>query len=1374
MKVTRRTGSLVIVLVIFAAIVLGTALAAIAIDKSEIPMLQQHAAAAAVTADGYTHGSNIGRTLSGTSTSVNNASAFVTALTGNNSINLQANIELSPDQVKQIWNTTYSGTLYGNGHTITVSFPSTGNAASVTTSTHKSAYGGLVGTLSGKIYDLNFVHTGGQLNVQMSGNNSGFAGGMVGSLNGGTIENVRVELSAANGGRVGFAKESSGSGWGNINYYVAAGAMAGRIYSGTVKNVTVVNNAWIEAGVYSSNTTINDENKVPGHVGNIAGIIGPVQEESWSGSVTMDNIVIEGNDTSVADATLKGQWTTNLGAVTTSLNITVTNFYNNFRNNFNSENNGFSETFANAAASPTLSVTNLYKSANATSVSSSANISGNNTVTIPSNADYSIYFDPKADEVANSLVVVKSGVTGGANYRATITGASNNSYSDGYYAFNSTGDTVVFRNLPTAASNWSSGGNFTCTITTTRTEIQVPTYDELTKWEHGYVSADTTTSGTAAISTGTQFENIFSPTGSLNQSGTYYLTDDIAITGFTGKTFGGTLDGNGHTIYIAATNTGMTGQYIGGLVGTLSGTIKNVRVVITTSFTVRTDYDGERAFGLVAGNIKGSGKIENVNVVLQNGVTVTTVGGNTSALGGVSGYMESGTITKTTVQMDGILNVQGTWSFVAGIVGRLKGSNTANTFNFSDVILKGSGKFAGSASGDTNEPKYVAAIAVTSGTFTNKPINLSGFIYALTNKVTDNNPVDGTYSAYGFIVRNQYNASGDSNAVSKDGYINDNTYIYLTDNAVYNAINKKNLGNNYVDIPDTATISTNVADSSIPVTPYFPASSNGNLVLVAGDGTVTVPDLRYTNNAGTAFNSTADGNYKVVTVTKANVDTKTVTLEEPVIPAKPIADLNQWENGYVASPQTGNVSTAAELTTAIEENRDIILTNDILDFVGFTHTSTFSGTLDGNGHTIYIVKGNDSASGTNIGGLFSTLTGTVKNLRLVITTGINLSNTKYLGGIAGALDESAIVENVFVAIPAGVNLVTTRSGRDVGGVGGIAGGLINGSGDTVSISNTTVELQGTLKATANWTFVGGFMGHLNGVSGSDRGAINYTNTTFKGKGFLDGVANSGEGVHTAALGIVGGNVSAVYVDGVINSFNGTLSSGRSAYAIIVRNSQDTNIEVEISNVYTFGTVTTYDGSMNYGKPVDSSSVTKVISTEVPGTTTPVTPYFPAASNGNLVLVAGNGKDSVTTPLAYNNGTDSFVSEAVTVGSAEYQVVTVAKKNVTTGPVSLEIAAVNDPELTTTDFTYSGQNGIDVTIGALKYGSDVLELGTDYTITIAVAGGSVVDKPVNAGRYTLTVTLLKDYRFADKTQIKSLEFEIDRKAVTVNVTAAVFP
>ena len=837
MKVTRRTGSLVIVLVIFAAIVLGTALAAIAIDKSEIPMLQQHAAEAAVTADGYTHGSNIGRTPSGTS--VNNASAFVTALTGNNgnnSINLQEDITLSSDQVKQIWNTTYSGTLYGNGHTITVSFPSTGNAASVTTSTHKSAYGGLVGTLSGKIYDLNFVHTGGQLNVQMSGNNSGFAGGMVGSLNGGTIENVRVELSAANGGRVGFAKSSSGSGWGSTNYIVAAGAMAGRIYSGTVKNVTVVNNAWIEAGVYSSNTSINT--KAPGHVGNIAGIIGPVQGESLSDSVKMDNIIVEGNDTSVADATLYGQWTTNLGAVTASLNITVTNFYNNFRNNFNSENNGSSETFANAADDPTLSVTNLYKSANATTVSSSANISGNNTVTIPNNADYSIYFDPKATNTSESLVVVKSGVTD----------AQNKSYGD-RYAFNSAGDTVVFRNLPTAASNWSSGGNFTCTITTTRTEIQVPTYDDLTKWEHGYVSADTTTSGTEAISTGTQFEKIFRPNGTLIEAGKYYLTEDIVITGFTGKKFGGTLDGNGHTIFITDTHTGMTGPHIGGLVGTLSGTIKNVRVVLmlpnNTQVTCTNGKDGDDfviGFGGVVGKING-GTVENVNVVIPSGYTFSagwSGSGSDVGVGGIAGSMiGSGTVTNCTVQVDGDIRASSGWPFASGIVGATgKEQSYSNLpFKFTNIILKGIGTIGGTTtdSSNTTQPTFAAAITITPP-ITGNTISIDGFIYNMTG---ENGPTWGSgggagsgygkVSSWGYVCQNNDNGRPTAGVgLSADGKISYSN-IYDMGSLMYDTVAENGFtsggdliwhdtdnhdGNVYYNMTRDAEIKSTVADST--------------------------------------------------------------------------------------------------------------------------------------------------------------------------------------------------------------------------------------------------------------------------------------------------------------------------------------------------------------------------------------------------------------------------------------------------------------------------------------------------------------------------------------------------------------------------------
>lgn len=1436
MKVTRRTGSLVIVLVIFAAIVLGTALAAIAIDKSEIPMLQQHAAEAAVTADGYTHGSNIGTSPSGTSISVNNASAFVTALTVNNSINLQKDIELSSDQVKQICNTEYGGTLYGNGHTITVSFPSTGNAASVKiTPNTTSAYGGLVGKLTGKIYDLNFVHTGGQLNVQSSAGYSGFAGGLVGSVEGGTIENVRVELSYKNGGRVGFVKGTATDG-----KYVAAGAMAGRIFSGTIKNVTVVNNAWIEAGVWASNngansTTVTDQDD--SFVGNVAGIIGTVQGESWSGSVTMDNIIVEGHDT-VNGATLQGRYATNLGTapISNSITITVKNFYNKFRNKFSAYTNGSSTTFATAGTNNSLNITNLYKSANATSVSSSANIPGNNTVTIPNDADYSIYFDPKADDVANSLVVVKSDVTGGANYRATITGVNNNSYSDGYYAFNSTGDTVVFRGLPTAASNWSKNGTFNCTITTTRTEIQVPTYDDLTKWEHGYVSADTTTSGTEAISTGTQFENIFRPNGSLNQSGTYYLTDDIAITGFTGKTFGGTLDGNGHTIFIVASNTGMTGPHIGGLVGTLSGTIKNVRVVLmlpdNTQVTCTNGKGGDDfviGFGGVVGKING-GTVENVNVVIPSGYTFSagwSGSGSDVGVGGIAGSMiGSGTVTNCTVQVDGDIRASSGWPFASGIVGATGKEQNYNEFpfRFTNIILKGIGTIGGTTtdSSNTTQPTFAAAITITPP-ITGNTISIDGFIYNMTG---ENGPTWGSgggagsgyrkVSSWGYVCQNNDNGRPTAGVgLSADGKISYSN-IYDMGSLMYDTVAENGFtsggdliwhdtdnhdGNVYYNMTRTAEIKSTVADSTIPVTPYFPASANGNLVLVAGDGTVTVPDLQYTNKAGTAFKSTADGNYKVVTVAKANVNTATVTLEEPVAVIVTVNPMNQWEHGYVSSTTTSGtaIGSAEEFEKYFSpsgngslSNGTYYLTGDIT-IKGFTG-KTFSGTLDGNGHTIYIAATNTGMTGKPIGGLVGELTGKIKNVRVVIGNNVTVGTTAtggsgsypMIGGIVGYLNGGTL-ENVQVVVPKDITFATQQFSSNLA-FGGMVGEMNN-----ATLTKVTAVIDGTLAPYGSYVWAAALVGKQaqNGT------ASTLTDVIVRGEGTFNATSSNSGGTHEdaflAAVTVFqeSSNAKRATVNGVIIDFTPTLNAC-DCYGIFTNNNYgggsgaDYSNIVEASNIYVINQ--TSDKNTSGNKAINESAVTSTIKNAVQGLPDiPVTPYFPISYNengtvntDNLVLVAGNGKDSFTTPVAYNNDTKSFVSEAVTVEvkvgeeSITYQVVTVAKSEVKTNTVSLEIAAVNNPELTTTDFTYNGKNGIDVTIGALKYGSDVLVLDTDYRITIAaVAGGTgfvgTTGKPVNAGKYTLTVTLIK-HIFADGSTEKVLNFTVSPKAVTVTVTA----
>ena len=423
---------------------------------------------ALVSNTGYIHGSNVKNNT--TAEAVNTSSAFVSAIQNNKTIRLTGSFTLSSAQVQNIWNKTYTGTIYGNGNKITVSFPTSGNGISVTSSEHKAGFGGLCGKLTGAIYDLIFEHTGGQLNVRMTGNNSGFAGGLVGSIEGGTVENVKVILSNSSGGRVGFVKESSGSGWGSINYYVAAGALAGRIYSGTVRNVTVVNNAWIEAGVTSGSGSTSVNPKTPGHVGNIAGIIGPVQGESWSGSININNIIIEG---SVSSASLVGQYTANIGTLTTSTNITVNNFYNKYKNTYDSETNGSSASFAVHDCSPTLTINNQYQDSGVTTVNSTADdrVSISSTVTV--GTKYSVYFDPAATTLANSLVVVQTGVAGGDTKKAILTTNSGATYGD--YAFADNGSTVIMRNLPTAISNWNNGGNFNCTISFKDRYVSNPT-----------------------------------------------------------------------------------------------------------------------------------------------------------------------------------------------------------------------------------------------------------------------------------------------------------------------------------------------------------------------------------------------------------------------------------------------------------------------------------------------------------------------------------------------------------------------------------------------------------------------------------------------------------------------------------------------------------------------------------------------------------------------------------------------------------------------------------------------------------------------------------------------------------------------------------
>ena len=800
-------------------------------DKNILSAPQGQVSATAQNTTSYTHGSYIGRqyTPQGTvhkitASGTNGGATFKSAITANNGdIVLEADIDLGS------WgfsSSTFNYNIYGNGRTITFSGPSTGNAFTVSYTNNSSPnWGAIAGTLTGGIYDLNLRMTGSQVTIGISGNSTINVGVMVGLLSGGTIENCTVTTVDSNGTRIAALKSSSGNNWTSV------GGVAGKIASGTVRNITASINGWLEAGVCNSSGGVNSKNASV--AGNIAGYI-------EGGNVTMDNIKVT-NNSSYASV-MNTQYASNLGMLaSTNCNITVTNFYNDYKtstsNNFSCDSNGGSVTFTHYIEDGgifgsdtyvgTCVITNYFVSPNAiTSVSNSSGQNSRNgvssTVTIPSGMN--VYFDPTASNTANSLAVVFTGSNPTGPYIYTIMGANNTEISD--KGTNENGN-IVFRNLPTAVSNWGgNNGTFTATWKTTLS-LTDPQHkqDDLQPWEHGYTATKTTT-GTE-ISSGSKFEELFSRTGSIEttDTSTYYLTKDIVITGFTGKQFAGTLDGNGHTIYIAASDTALSGAgdatsgfAVGGLVGVLTGTIKNVRVVIDADITVGLDSNKKGRIGGVVGRLNG-GTLDNMQVVIPSDVTIShDTGSHDSGMGGVVGQALGASVIKNvTVQMDGTLAPVGTWTFVSALVAEVPTKNGTPTINMDNIIVRGSGTFAAKASQGTSsgEPPYVSVLANFNNKQNYEIITLDGLIYDFTPTISG----DGS-SAFGIFVNN--NSGG--NPDQYGAYVTDsNLFIMQGREYTPTKTGTQHAGNTYIPLDSTLRTINNTVEglTGSSVAAYF-------------------------------------------------------------------------------------------------------------------------------------------------------------------------------------------------------------------------------------------------------------------------------------------------------------------------------------------------------------------------------------------------------------------------------------------------------------------------------------------------------------------------------------------------------------------------
>ena len=995
MKVTRRTGSLVIVLVIFAAIVLGTALAAIAIDKSEIPMLQQHAAEAAAVA---AVGSDIGRDQTGSNIiSINQsdnteaARAFYYAIhpnnhndssTCNNVISLERDITFNASVINGMnapWDDsilssgdepstifyatgTFAGTIYGNGHTVTIVGPETSHALNQKGESNPS-FGGIAAKLSGNIYDLNVkisnyiqysgANQNGEQNISM--------GGLVGSLVGGTIDNCTVTYT--NNVRLAAMSNTSGNN-------PTVGGLVGKFSSGTISNCTVniLNGAWIESGIANPKGQIQTGNTYNyGYAGAVVG------RYDTDGTKTLNNITVTGTGNIKSTNSVSV-----LGAIQGG-NVIVNNLYVSATINFNdagAQNALFTGTGG--------TINNYFYTSNAPTT----NISWPSArAQVNTSSGYTIQFDPTIDDYSNSLAITFTNQSAlDANEMYCATSGSGEKFFSGIYEDGK----VIFRNIKTSANTWKNSSNqFTATLS----RITLEKISDLTKYEHGYVEGNNP-EGTA-ITSGAEFESLFKPNGAADVNGKYYLIDDIFIKGFTGKSFSGTLDGNGHTVYILADNKGLNAGNVGGLVGDLSdGTIKNLRLVIAADVSVlagaATDGNATAVgIGAIAGRITGSGNVENVNVVIPAQVdfrSAWTEGdkGADRALGGIAGeiFGSGGHIKNCTVEINGSISAVSRWPFVGGFVGITEQLTSASSFK--NIILKGSGKIGGVAY-NNSQPTFAAAITTVQPKTSTASFSIDGFIYAMKGTPYVQGSVSGSVSngvsSFGYVAHNDDSGNAGASINGGTGVTvtipGSGTFTYqnlfvsgVEDVPTYHYGTSDNDGNKPYPLTTAGKIEGTVSSSEtgtisdISVTPYFRPGSTDNITLVASAPSSGWGDYYVLKPVSVnGVYSVDDGDHKVVDVAKSSaISNKTIALERYNV----VTDfkLNLSSSSYIGEPihvnsvtihrQGSDATTLTEgYTVTIQRNGSIV--ESMLESGAYNVTLTFA---DGSEYQFY-----DSALG---------------------------------------------------------------------------------------------------------------------------------------------------------------------------------------------------------------------------------------------------------------------------------------------------------------------------------------------------------------------------------------------------------------------------
>ncbi len=227
-----------------------------------------------------------------------------------------------------------------------------------------------------------------------------------------------------------------------------------------------------------------------------------------------------------------------------------------------------------------------------------------------------------------------------------------------------------------------------------------------------------------------------------------------------------------------------------------------------------------------------------------------------------------------------------------------------------------------------------------------------------------------------------------------------------------------------------------------------------------------------------------------------------------------------------AAESVTTITTAAQLASIANDlSGNYKLGNDIdlSDYGAWTPiggSTAFSGTFEGNGKTIKGLSVNTSSA---YGGLFGSVSGTVKNLNVKGTVTVNMTSSSatsiYAGLVAGNVSLFGTVDSCSAEGNVSATLSCSASSSFLSSPKGYAyaGGVIGNSSSFYEFSELSHK-SGTVTATANMTNKGNAFAYAGGVAGKSGATI----VDSYNKGDVTSTATAASGETTAYSGGISG------------------------------------------------------------------------------------------------------------------------------------------------------------------------------------------------------------------------------------------------------------